>query len=149
MRFTDQSVTTGTSSYQWDIDNDGKTDYTTKNPSHTYPAAGNYTVKLTVTNAAGSDTEIKTNYITVTSSAITPVPTVKPTPAPTGLPTAQFTASSMQGQYPLTVRFTDQSVTTGTSSYKWDINNDGVTDYTAQNPSHTYQTPGTYQSNSR
>ena len=112
VRFTDQSETTGTSSYQWDIDNDGKTDYTTKNPSHTYPAAGNYTVKLTVTNAAGSDTEIKTNYITVTSSAITPVPTVKPTPAPTGLPTAQFTASTMQGQYPLTVQFTDQSVST-------------------------------------
>jgi hypothetical protein len=30
-----------------------------------YPTAGTYTVSLTATNSAGSDTEIKTNYITV------------------------------------------------------------------------------------
>jgi parallel beta-helix repeat protein len=34
---------------------------------HTYQTTGTYTVKLTVTNATGSDSEIKTNYITVTS----------------------------------------------------------------------------------
>ena len=67
VKFTDNSVSTGTTTYNWDIINDGTTDYTTKNPSHTYTAAGNYTVNLTVTNASGSDNEIKSRYITVTS----------------------------------------------------------------------------------
>ena len=39
---------------------------TLQNPSHTYTAAGTYTVSLTATNAQGSDTATKTNYITVT-----------------------------------------------------------------------------------
>ena len=42
-------------------------DYTTKNPRHTYLTAGTYTVKLTVTNADGSDSEVKTNYIKVST----------------------------------------------------------------------------------
>ena len=132
VQFTDLSVSTGTTSYQWDINNDGVTDYTAQNPSHTYPAAGNYTVKFTVTNASGSDSEIKTQYIRVSSPVIN-------TP-----PIAQFTASPLQGHSPLVVQFTDQSVSTGTTSYQWDINNDGVTDYTVQNPSHTYPSAGNY-----
>jgi PKD repeat protein len=63
-------VSSGTTTYQWDINNDGITDYTTKNPVHTYQAAGTYSVKLTVSNAYGSDSEIKTNYIRATSSPI-------------------------------------------------------------------------------
>ena len=39
---------------------------TLENPDHTYSAAGIYTVSLTVTNSAGSDTETKVDYITVT-----------------------------------------------------------------------------------
>jgi PKD repeat protein len=144
VQFTDQSVSAGTTLYKWDINNDGVTDYTTKNPSHKYTTPGNYAVKLTVTNAAGSDTEVKTNYIMVTSTAITPGPTVQPTISPTGVPVAQFTVSSMQGQYPLMVQFTDLSASTGTTSYQWDMNNDGVVDSTIKNPTYTYQTPGTY-----
>ena len=48
----------------WDF-GDGATS-TQKDPVHTYTAAGTYTVKLTVTNVAGSNTATKTNYITVT-----------------------------------------------------------------------------------
>ena len=59
-------------------------------------------------------------------------------------PSAQFTASPVLGQYPLTVQFTDASVFSGTGLYKWDVDNDGITDYTTQNPAHTYRTPGTY-----
>ena len=136
VQFTDQSVSEDTMVYTWDIDNDGKTDYTTKNPSHTYQAPGTYTVKLTVSTAAGTDSKIKTNYIKVTSSAI-----INP---PVSSPIVQFTASPTQGQYPLTVQFDDQSVTTGSSSYQWDVNNDGVVDYTTQNPVHTYLAAGTY-----
>ena len=39
------------STYQWDFDNDGTTDDTGAQVSHTHPTAGNYTAKLTVTNA--------------------------------------------------------------------------------------------------
>ena len=65
VQFTDQSVSAGTSTYAWDINNDGTVDSTTKSPAPYIPAAGNYTVKLTVTNASGSDSEIKTGYIKV------------------------------------------------------------------------------------
>jgi PKD repeat protein len=62
VNFTDQSTGTPTS-WTWDL-GDG-TGATEQNVSHTYTSAGNYTVKLTVTNAGGSDTEVKTEYITV------------------------------------------------------------------------------------
>ncbi|WP_261788812.1 PKD domain-containing protein [Methanosarcina siciliae] len=64
VNFTDKS--TGTvSSYSWDFENDGVVDSIEQNPSYTYASAGTYTVNLTVTNAAGSDSEVKINYITV------------------------------------------------------------------------------------
>ncbi|WP_226990690.1 PKD domain-containing protein [Methanosarcina acetivorans] len=63
VNFTDQS--NGAESWAWDFDSDGNVDSTEQNPVHTYTAAGNYTVNLTVTNAEGSDSEVKTEYITV------------------------------------------------------------------------------------
>jgi PKD repeat protein len=41
---------------------------TEQNPTHTYTAAGTYTVSLTVTNAAGEDTATKVDYITVSEA---------------------------------------------------------------------------------
>ncbi|MDD3135923.1 MAG: NosD domain-containing protein, partial [Methanoregula sp.] len=67
VRFTDQSAGTPTS-WAWDVNNDGTTDTTTQNATYTYTTAGNYTVNLTVRNTAGSDTEVKTDYITVTAA---------------------------------------------------------------------------------
>ena len=63
--FTDQS-TNEPISWSWDF-GDGSTS-TDASPSHTYNSAGSYTVELTVTNEHGSDTETKTDYITVSSS---------------------------------------------------------------------------------
>ena len=60
--FTDLSTGEPTS-WNWDF-GDGSTS-TAQNPSHTYNTPGTYAVTLTVTNADGSDEEIKTNYITV------------------------------------------------------------------------------------
>ncbi|WP_292385116.1 PQQ-binding-like beta-propeller repeat protein [Methanoculleus sp. UBA430] len=66
--FTD--VSTGTvASWAWDFENDGVVDSTEQNPTHTYTAAGTYSVNLTVANAGGSDSEVKTGYITVTEPA--------------------------------------------------------------------------------
>ena len=62
--FTDQSLGY-TASWAWDIDNNGTIDYTAQSPSHTYTLPGIYSVKLIVTNANGSDTMLKTNYIRV------------------------------------------------------------------------------------
>jgi PKD repeat protein len=151
IRFNDQSEGTPLT-YAWDINNDGTTDYTIKNPSHTYTSAGNYTVKLTVTNDGGSDNEIKTNYITISAVGIIPTPTQMPLPTPTPapavvpakLPVAKFAANTTQGKAPLVVQFTDTSVSTGTTSYAWDMNNDGVSDYTTKNPLHTFTSAGSY-----
>ena len=56
IQFSDTSSGTPTS-WLWDF-GDGSTS-TQQNPSHTYAAAGNYSVKLTVTNAGGSSQAVK------------------------------------------------------------------------------------------
>lgn len=43
----------------------------------------------------------------------------------------------------LTVNFTDASIG-AENSWSWDVDNDGTVDYTTQNPTHTYSTPGLY-----
>jgi len=64
VNFTDKSAGTITQ-WQWDFDNDGITDSTDQNPTYTYNDPGWYTVKLTVTGPAGSDTLVKEKYILV------------------------------------------------------------------------------------
>jgi PKD repeat protein len=58
-------------------------------------------------------------------------------------PVANFTATPTSGDAPLTVAFTDTS-TNAPSSWAWDFNNDSTVDSTSQNPTYTYNTPGTY-----
>lgn len=53
--FTNQS--TNASAYEWDFDGDGTIDSQEENPSHTYEAAGTYTVKLIASNADGVSAE--------------------------------------------------------------------------------------------
>jgi PKD repeat protein len=67
--FTDQSAGSPTT-WTWDINNDGTTDYTTQNPTHTYATAGTYAVKLTVSNSNGSNSITKTGYITIGSATL-------------------------------------------------------------------------------
>jgi PKD repeat protein len=67
VNFTDQSTNSPTS-WAWDFDNNGSIDSYDQNPTHVY-SAGTYTVKLTATNAGGSDDEIKTDYISVEPSS--------------------------------------------------------------------------------
>ena len=62
--FTDQSTNSPTS-WSWAFGDGGTS--TAHNPSHTYNTAAQYTVSLIATNQYGSDDEVKTNYITVTS----------------------------------------------------------------------------------
>jgi PKD repeat protein len=71
VQFNDQSTNTPTS-WAWDFNNDGTVDSTDQSPSHVYDIAGTYGVKLTVTNADGSDDEVKADYITVSVAPLTP-----------------------------------------------------------------------------
>ncbi|MEN6341436.1 MAG: PKD domain-containing protein, partial [Methanospirillum sp.] len=85
--FSDNSTGDAITARAWDFQDDGTIDSTEQNPTFTYAAAGTYTVNLTVTNAGGSDSEVKTGYITVTEPATpTPTPTVTVTPVPTAVP---------------------------------------------------------------
>jgi PKD repeat protein/Cu/Ag efflux protein CusF len=116
VQFTDLSLGTPTS-WNWNF-GDGQSS-NTSSPSHTYSSAGTYSVVLTVTNAGGSDTITRSNYISVSLAT----------------PTAAFIGSPTSGSSPLSVQFTDQS-TGNTASWSWDFG-DGQTS-TLQSPSHTY-----------
>jgi PKD repeat protein len=112
-------------SWAWDFGDGGTS--SAQNLTHTYNTTGSYTVKLTVTGPGGTDENVKTNYITVST----------PPPAPI----ADFSASPTSGNAPLHVVFTDQS--TGTiGAWSWSFG-DGY-GATIRNPSHTYEFPGTY-----
>jgi len=128
--FTNKSTGTGPLTYAWDFDNDGTVDSTLSSPTHIYPEAGTYSVKLTATNGAGSDVELKTDYITVDPAPVAPV--------------AEFTTYLQSGTAPLTVRFTDQSTGTAPLTYAWDFNNDGENESSLQNPLFKYDSVGTY-----
>ena len=61
--------------------------------------------------------------------------------APATTPVANFTATPLTGTAPLSVAFTDTSTNTPTS-WAWDFGDGGTS--TAQNPSHSYTTSGTF-----
>ena len=118
------SSTGSITSYTWDF-GDGATS-TLASPSHSYAAAGVYTVKLTVTGPGGSNTQTRSNYLTVTTSSA---------------PVAQFTGSPTSGVAPLAVSFANSS-TGSITSYAWDFG-DGATS-TLASPSHSYAAAGVY-----
>lgn len=65
VQFTDQS-TGDITGWEWDFDNDGTVDSTEQNPLHTYKTGYAYSVSLTVKGFGGSDSETKTDLITLT-----------------------------------------------------------------------------------
>jgi PKD repeat protein len=71
--FTNNSTGTNPLTYKWDFDSNGTVDATTKNASHTYSAAGTYTVTLTVTDTNGLS---NSGTATITVAAAVPMCTV-------------------------------------------------------------------------
>lgn len=61
--FTDMSIGKDITSWLWSFGDGGTT--TIKNPVYLYTQPGEYTVSLTVSNNGGTDTEEKSNYITI------------------------------------------------------------------------------------
>ncbi len=106
-------------SYMWAFLGGSPATSTAVNPTVIYTQPGTYSVTMTATNTAGSDTKTVVNAVTVGT-----------------VPATSF-ASTASG---LTVSFTN--TTTGATSYSWNFG-DGQTS-TEQNPSHTYAADGTY-----
>ena len=121
--FTDTSTDDGAiSSWSWDF-GDGNTS-TAQNPAHTYADGGTFTVSLTVTDDFGA-TGTTNQDVTVTAPNVDPV--------------ASYTFTTTD----LTADFTDTSTDEGTiTAWSWDFGDTNTS--TAQNPSHTYGSAGTY-----
>lgn len=98
-----------------------------QNPTATL-TTGTYNVRLYTSNAYGSDWENKTAYVTVTDTTCAPV--------------ANFTATPLSGDVPLTVTFTDTSTCYPTAWY-W-VYGLGTFMSSEQNPTHTFTIPGVY-----
>jgi vibriolysin len=127
VQFTDLSSNDPTS-WSWTFTGGTPSSSTLRNPSVTYNTPGTYTVSLTATNSAGSDGETKTNYISVTA------------PQP---PVANFTANTTNPTVGGSVNFTDTSTNTPTS-WSWTFEGGTPATSTAQNPTITYNTVGTF-----
>ncbi len=97
-----------------------------KNPVHKYTKAGNYTVSLTVSNAAGNNTATKSNFIAVTALKA---------------PVANFSAYPTSGKAPMKVSFIDKSTGVHTS-WKWNFGDNSFS--TEKNPVHKYTKAGNY-----
>lgn len=124
--FTDLSSVANPSvitDWAWDVLNNGSTEYTTQNASHTFPADGTFDVLLSVVSTGGciDDTLLS---VTVFPGAV-----------------ADFTATNECLNVANT--FTDQStVASGTiASWNWSFGDSGSDN--TQNPTHTYATDGT------
>jgi gliding motility-associated-like protein len=106
--FTDQSIATGSSVAQWAWDfGDGNTS-TQQNPSHTYAAAGTYTVTLRVVSAVGCQTVNNTATHTV---VVNPLPTVS------------FNSSAAACQNSIVTLTSTSVANAGTiTTYAWTIN---------------------------
>ena len=125
--FSDLSTNTPTG-WTWSFPGGTPSSSTSQNPTITYNTPGTYNVQLIATNANGSDTLLQTNYITVNSC---PAPVANFSGTPTTLCAGN------------TVSFTDLSANTPTG-WTWSFPGGTPSSSTSQNPTITYNTPGTY-----
>ena len=124
VQFTDESAGGVATSWSWTFGDGGSS--SAQDPAHTYTIAGTYSVKLTASNAYGSDTLWHLGYIDVQ-------------PGPELL--ADFVGTPTTGTAPLQVDFTDLSIGDITG-WEWNFG-DGSTS-ALQNPTHVFTTPGEY-----
>ncbi|OPX66244.1 MAG: PKD domain protein [Methanoregulaceae archaeon PtaB.Bin056] len=125
--FVDLSTGNPTS-YLWDFGDGSNSTYPWA--WHGYQEPGNYTVSLTVANEFGSDTETKTDYISVS-------------PHP---PEADFEGWPRDGSFPLTVTFYQWSYGGyfENLSYLWDFGDGTTSTSSDREVVHTYMEAGVY-----
>jgi gliding motility-associated-like protein len=125
VQFADQS-SGNPNTWKWDMGNG--TSSILQNPSVTYFNPGTYTVTLTVSNNQGLTTITRQAYITVYAA-----------------PEVNFAASDSSGCYPLQIQFSDSSQAAHNNritSWIWDFGDGKFSQL--QNPSHSYDTSGSY-----
>jgi large repetitive protein len=128
------------SAYAWDLDNDGQfDDDPDANAQRTFPAAGDQTVKLRVTDSDQS-TNIATAIVRVNTKPVASFIPDKLTPITNE--TINFFAG-IDDADPDTLQSPQSGVIT---KWEWDLDYDGTTftvDKTGQNIQHSYPTAGT------
>ncbi|MGB9927244.1 MAG: PGF-pre-PGF domain-containing protein [Methanosarcina sp.] len=128
------SITTGNpTDYYWVFEPSNTGDWNSHHAVtavHTFKNPGTYTITLTVGNAAGNNTIVKPNYITVTDPVITDP----------NLPIANFSTNVTEGYSPLSVQFSDFSENTTWRTWYF---GDGASS-NERNPVHVYTTEGSY-----
>lgn len=116
-----QNNSTGSiTNYFWTFSNDSTSTEITP-PQQSYDDYGIYPIKLVVLGAAGCIDSL-TQQVEVNPYY------------------ASFTANKTSGCKPLNVTFTDNSL--GATNWNWDFGDGGTS--TSQNPSYTFNNPGTY-----
>jgi len=134
--FTDQSANIPTT-WQWSFTPNtvvfaGGTDANSQNPQVQFTALGTYSVTLTVTNAYGSNTLVKSNYINV-------IPYIYCTPA--------YSTGTSAGDYITLVQLGSINNATGASASPYYTYYSSLsTDLTPGNPYTITLSPGTYSS---
>ena len=126
--FFDTSTNSPTS-WSWTFPGGTPATSTLQNPVVTYSAGGVFNVTLTATNAYGSNTLTRTNYITVNNCPPPPVANF------TGAPTTLCAGN--------TVTYTDLS-TNSPTSWSWSFPGGTPATSIAQNPVITYSAAGVY-----
>jgi len=126
INYTDTSTGAPTD-WLWTFPGGTPSTSTLQNPTIAYDTPGTYTVTLEASNAGSTDTEIKTNYITVNV-----IPIV-----------ANFTADNTTPVEGGSVTFTDTS-TASPTEWAWTFTGGTPTTSTLQNPVIAYDTAGTY-----
>ena len=110
--------------YEWDILNNGISNYFTENPSHTFNDAGVFEVALTVTSNLGCEATIIQEVVVFDD------------------PEADFSfISACEGE---DIEFIDESTVQFGDINQWDWDFDDGNQSSVQNPNHSFQEYGTY-----
>ena len=124
--FDNTSLGSGATTYFWDF-GDGSTS-TVTNPSHTYPNAGTYKVRLIASDVNTCNLTDTSVYHTITVS---------------GKPTVDFTASPQPPKNNTAITFTNLS--TGGQTYQWTFGDgDTINTFNIASVSHIYNISGVF-----
>jgi PKD repeat protein len=126
--YTDQSTGRDITDRTWEYPGGTPSSSTDKNPVVTYNLAGTYPVTLRVTNNRGTDTETKSEFITVLRKL-----------------DANFSAEPRKIRSGDKVTFTDNSKGDNIVSRKWTFEGGSPSTSNATSPQVVYNNPGTYR----
>jgi PKD repeat protein len=131
-QFTNTSTPATGLTYEWTFSDDPTNKVTDANPTHTFAAAGDYTVTLKVTNSSGA-TNSKTSGVTVTAGTANQPPVASFT-----LP-ASCTAGTPCGFHSTS---TDPDGDIALATFQWNFGDNGTGN--TPDATHTYTAAGTY-----